>query len=60
MPLIGFSELVNRVTIILELKMLPLRDLDYWVRERSWGSGPAEFLSHWVCSEKDSFPTNLP
>lgn len=32
MSLIGFSELVNHMTVILELKMLPLRDLDYWVR----------------------------
>lgn len=39
-PLIGFSELVNHMTIILELKLLPLRDLDYWVREWSQGSGP--------------------
>lgn len=49
MSLIGFSELVNHMTIILELKMLPLRDLDYWVREWSRGSGPA-----WV-----AFPLGL-
>lgn len=35
---VGLSELINHMSIILELEKLGLRDVNYWVREGSLGS----------------------
>lgn len=52
---IGLSELINHMSIILELEKLGLRDVNYWVREGSLGSSfPIGF-----CSGKAAFPRNL-